>query len=259
MLRAEPVCKWKRRPAKTLVLTSCSILAIVMFILYVLLNIKNRRAATRPTSIPHHGTYAVPGAAPMQQPQQNYSSAYKPAFASAASPAPVGGVYGTPSPAPMYNAHASSARFSVHDGASSTVVSPIAPSPGPVEYGNMYRQYQTPQQQQPEYMYNRIAAAWRMAELQQPDGHWEWSGELATIVQQWGLQTLTADPEQVTSVTNACLTNMCQFIWTARREGRDSAVLSPAELARLASYNGDMSWAKAAMDRATSWLASQHP
>ena len=160
----------------------------------------------------------------------------------------------------MHN-HDGSLAYSAPD----RVVSPIAPSPVSTPaptlsiYGNQYQQqqqqqpYQQPPQQ--EGMSNRIAAARRMAELQLADGHWEWSGELAALVQQWSFQQLSADPSQVTSVTNACLTNMCQFIWTARREGREAAVLSPAELASLAQYHGDMSWAKAAMDRAAGWLA----
>jgi hypothetical protein len=58
----------------------------------------------------------------------------------------------------------------------------------------------------------------------------------------------------VTALTHACLMDLCNYVWTAQREGREQQMLSSPELISLQSINWDLGWAKNALDRAGVWM-----
>jgi hypothetical protein len=107
----------------------------------------------------------------------------------------------------------------------------------------------------PGYDYhNRIDVIRRLCSLQHPDGHWDYSTELADMVKMWGGRDLMAPAHGATALTQACLADLCNYVWTAQRDGREHESLSAAELISLQSVNWDLGWAKNAMDRATAWM-----
>jgi len=102
--------------------------------------------------------------------------------------------------------------------------------------------------------HNRIDVIRRLCALQHPDGHWDYSNELAELVKMWGGRDLMAPAHGATALTHACLADLCNYVWTAQRDGREHESLSAAELISLQSVNWDLGWAKNAMDRATGWM-----
>ncbi|KAH8889734.1 hypothetical protein GQ53DRAFT_190563 [Thozetella sp. PMI_491] len=132
-----------------------------------------------------------------------------------------------------------------------TAVYTNSPSPSP------YPTSTTPTQQTPYYPYdrrNRLDVIRRMCSLQHPDGHWDYSPELAELVKLWGGRELAAAPHGVTALANACLSELCNYVWSAQREGREQTSLSQVELISLQMVNWDLTWAKHAIDRATAWM-----
>ncbi|SPQ23671.1 6d74ff38-0e17-4f52-aa18-6270440f0a92 [Thermothielavioides terrestris] len=128
---------------------------------------------------------------------------------------------------------------------------------------------------------NRIALLLSILSLQHPDGHFPPSPALAALLTQWayggGTTTTTnpstatnvppADPNTIlislttpggaTALAHACLTDLSQQVWTARRAGREHAVLSAAELQSLEGGAG-IGWglgpAREGLARAAGWL-----
>ncbi|GAB1318844.1 hypothetical protein MFIFM68171_09054 [Madurella fahalii] len=101
---------------------------------------------------------------------------------------------------------------------------------------------------------NRIDVIRRLCALQHPDGHWDYSPELAELVKLWGGRELMAPAHGVTALTHACLTDLCNYVWTAQREGREHECLGSEELISLQGIHWDLGWAKNALDRAEFWL-----
>ncbi|KAK0718250.1 hypothetical protein B0T26DRAFT_322297 [Lasiosphaeria miniovina] len=102
---------------------------------------------------------------------------------------------------------------------------------------------------------NRIDVIKRLCAVQHPDGHWDYSAELAELVKLWGGRELGPTPQGATALTHACLTDLCAHVWAAQRDGREHAALTPAELASLQLVNWDLSWAGNALERATAWMS----
>ncbi|KAK0643527.1 hypothetical protein B0T16DRAFT_459664 [Cercophora newfieldiana] len=102
--------------------------------------------------------------------------------------------------------------------------------------------------------HNRIDVIRRLCSLQHPDGHWDYSTELAELVKMWGGRDLMAPAHGATALTHACLSDLCNYVWTAQRDGREHESLSAAELISLQGVNWDLGWAKNAMDRAAAWM-----
>jgi len=103
--------------------------------------------------------------------------------------------------------------------------------------------------------HNRIDVIRRLCSLQHPDGHWDYSNELAELVKMWGGRDLMTPAHGATALTHACLADLCNYVWTAQRDGREHESLSAAELISLQSVNWDLAWAKNAMDRANGWMS----
>lgn len=105
---------------------------------------------------------------------------------------------------------------------------------------------------------NRVDAIRRLCALQHPDGHWDHSPELAELVRQWSGRDLTLSPARpgATALAHACLTDLCNTVWTAQREGREHECLGADELASLQAVHWDLGWAKHALDRAAAWMAA---
>lgn len=102
---------------------------------------------------------------------------------------------------------------------------------------------------------NRIDVIRRLCSLQHPDGHWDYTPELAELVKLWGGRELMAPAHGVTALTNACLMDLCNYVWTAQRDGREHSALSGPELIGLQAVNWDLGWANNALDRATAWMS----
>ncbi|KAK3940636.1 hypothetical protein QBC46DRAFT_458821 [Diplogelasinospora grovesii] len=133
-------------------------------------------------------------------------------------------------------------------------VSPTSPTMSPTT--TVFSQSQ--QTAAPRYPYdrnNRIDVVRRLCSLQNPDGHWDYSDELAELVSMWGGRELMAPAHGVTALTHACLMDLCGYVWAAQREGREHQALSTAELISLQAVNWDLGWAKNALDRATAWMS----
>lgn len=134
-----------------------------------------------------------------------------------------------------------------------TLSSPYTNTPSPAPYVTA----SSPIQQTPYYPYdrrNRIDVIRRLCSLQHPDGHWDYAPELADLVRLWGGRELMAPAHGVTALSSACLTDLCNYVWAAQREGREQNLLSQAEMISLQTVNWDLSWAKNAIDRATAWM-----
>ena len=101
---------------------------------------------------------------------------------------------------------------------------------------------------------NRIDVICRLCSLQQSDGRWDYSLELADLVKMWGGRELMSPAHGVTALAHACLLDLCNHVWAAQREGSEHASLSAAELISLQTLNWDLSWAKIAIDQATAWM-----
>jgi hypothetical protein len=117
--------------------------------------------------------------------------------------------------------------------------------------------YQAPQQAPYQQQYdrlNRIDVIRRICGLQHADGHWTYSVELAELVKQWGGRDLMTADHDVTAMSHACLLELCSVVWTAQRDNTWQTQFTPAELTALQVVNWDLSWAKAALDRATAWM-----
>lgn len=129
--------------------------------------------------------------------------------------------------------------------------------------------------QTPWYPYdgrNRIDAIRRLCSLQQPDGHWERSEELAELVRAWdaraaGVDAVSplegssgrdwkAEVRAETARAHACLRGLCETVWVARLQGTETTVLSLAERISLQAVNWDLGWAKSALERAADWQES---
>jgi len=102
---------------------------------------------------------------------------------------------------------------------------------------------------------NRVDVIRRICSLQHPDGHWDYSDELAELARLWGGRELMAPAHGVTALTHASLLDLCNYVWTAQREGREQEALTAAEMISLQSVNWDLTWARNAMDRATGWMS----
>ncbi|KAK4166023.1 hypothetical protein QBC43DRAFT_314777 [Cladorrhinum sp. PSN259] len=102
---------------------------------------------------------------------------------------------------------------------------------------------------------NRISVIRRLSALQHPDGHWDYTPELASLVKLWGGRELMSPAHGVTALTHACMTDLCNYVWTAQREGREHERLSTAELISLEEINWDLGWARLAIERAEGWVA----
>ncbi|KAK3353556.1 hypothetical protein B0T25DRAFT_568754 [Lasiosphaeria hispida] len=116
------------------------------------------------------------------------------------------------------------------------------------------------QQRQPAQPYydpvnNRIDVMSRLCSIQHPDGHWDFTPELAELVKHWGGRELMAPAHGVTALTHACLMDLCNYVWGAQREGREHTALNAGELMSLQAVNWDLVWAKNSLDRATAWLS----
>ncbi|KAK3369040.1 hypothetical protein B0T24DRAFT_681090 [Lasiosphaeria ovina] len=111
-----------------------------------------------------------------------------------------------------------------------------------------------PSQRYPYDRSNRIDVIKRLCAVQHPDGHWDYSAELAELVKLWGGRELGPTPQGATALTHACLTDLCTHVWAAQRDGREHAALTSAELASLQLVNWDLSWAGNALERATAWM-----
>ncbi len=139
-----------------------------------------------------------------------------------------------------------------------TLSSPYPTTPSPAPYTTATS---TPAQQTTNYPYdrrNRIDVIRRLCSLQHPDGHWDYSPELAELVKFWGGRELMTPAHGVTALANACLTELCNYVWAAQRDGREQSSLSQVELISLQTVNWDLTWAKNAMDRATAWMGGFH-
>ncbi|KAK3390509.1 hypothetical protein B0H63DRAFT_117649 [Podospora didyma] len=118
----------------------------------------------------------------------------------------------------------------------------------------------TPRQGTPTQSYdrnNRIDVIKRLCALQHPDGHWDYTIELAEVVRMWGggrELTLHAAQHGVTAVTHACLLDLCNYVWGAQRDRREQTALSPGELNSLQAVKWDIGWANHALERATAWM-----
>ncbi|KAK4231276.1 hypothetical protein QBC38DRAFT_242132 [Podospora fimiseda] len=102
---------------------------------------------------------------------------------------------------------------------------------------------------------NRISVLRRLCTLQHPNGHWDYSPELASLVKLWGGRELMSPAHGVTALTNACMTDLVNYIWQAQREGREHQMLTAAELISLQQINWDLGWARHAIERATAWMS----
>ncbi|KAK3988559.1 hypothetical protein QBC44DRAFT_101688 [Cladorrhinum sp. PSN332] len=101
---------------------------------------------------------------------------------------------------------------------------------------------------------NRISVLRRLSSLQHPDGHWDFSSELSSLVKLWGGRELMSPAHGVTALTHACMTDLCNYVWQAQREGREHEMLTAAELISLQQINWDLGWARYAVERAGVWM-----
>ncbi|KAH8912848.1 hypothetical protein BR93DRAFT_115237 [Coniochaeta sp. PMI_546] len=144
---------------------------------------------------------------------------------------------------------------------STTPISPIASpvsapttSPSPI---------QAPISQPPYQPYdrtNRIDVIRRICTLQNPNGSWSYSPELADLVRQWsggggggGREIRPGDDRALTLAVHACLKDLCGYVWAAQRDRAEETRLAPGEMASFRAVNWDLGFARGAIDRALRW------
>jgi hypothetical protein len=127
------------------------------------------------------------------------------------------------------------------------------PTPVPIPVPGSIFSHPPAQQYDP---HNRIDTIRRLCALQHPDGHWDYSLELAALVKRWGGREVMAPTRPgVTSLAHACLADLCNCVWTAQREGREDVILSAGEMESFERVHWDLGWARFAIQRAVRWMA----
>jgi hypothetical protein len=101
---------------------------------------------------------------------------------------------------------------------------------------------------------NRVDVIRRLCDLQHPDGHWDYSDELAGLARRWGGREVPPVAHGATALSQACLMELCDRVWTAQRDGTEDITLSGDEVASLQMLHWDLAFARTALDRATAWL-----
>lgn len=125
------------------------------------------------------------------------------------------------------------------------MVSPVSSSPA-TSSSSAGRQYDHD---------NRVDVIRRLCDLQQPDGHWEYSDELAGLARMWGGREVPTVAHGATALSQACLMELCDHVWAAQRDGTEDTALSADEIASLQMMHWDLGFARGALDRSTAWLS----
>ncbi|EJT77949.1 hypothetical protein GGTG_03052 [Gaeumannomyces tritici R3-111a-1] len=142
----------------------------------------------------------------------------------------------------------SSPALSSTDGKHSTIISTV---PQPHQHAQHQQQPYSAGGYDPQ---NRIEILRRLVSLQAADGHWDWSQDLHEVLRICGRDVTDASPVGMTSIANALTVDICQYVWTAQREGREHTALTAAEMITLQGMNWDLGWAQRCTDMAAVWL-----
>ncbi|KAM7196371.1 hypothetical protein V8F20_007030 [Naviculisporaceae sp. PSN 640] len=133
--------------------------------------------------------------------------------------------------------------------------SPQPPPTPPQGQGQPQPQPQS-QSSSAQQQQNRITTLRRLSALQNPQGNWTYTPELASILQLWTGDTISAQTPvyNITVLTHNLILTLREYIWSAQRERREHVALSPAEMDSLKGVNWDLGWVGMGLERAGGWL-----